>query len=72
MTDQNDIEDANEILERYQPGISLSKLVLSPEGYKFWQQNGFEWNGRFQLEDKSENICHLLEYLKMKGIDFIL
>jgi hypothetical protein len=71
MTDRNDIEDAKELLNRYQPGISLSELVLTDQGYKFWQQNGFEWNGHFLLNDKSENIQHLLKYLKMKGIDFI-
>jgi hypothetical protein len=45
---------------------SLSELMLTEKGRKFWRENGFQFDGRFELSDDSESMFILNEYIKEK------
>jgi hypothetical protein len=72
MTDRNDLEDfAAQMLRLSRPEQTVGELVLSESGYTLWKLIGQTWIGEFRLADDSPSMRHLLEYLEIKGIDFV-
>lgn len=45
---------------------SLSELMSTEKGRKFWKENGFQFDGTFDLSDDSESMFILNEYIKDK------
>lgn len=63
-------EQFRKLLKDYNKNeLTLFDLLKTKEGYDFWEEYGFSWNGNFFLSDGSENIRLLKEYLKSKNIN---
>jgi hypothetical protein len=51
---------------------SMIELMQTEDGRDFWRQNGFWWQGIFDLSRESENIQAINNYLIQAGINFSL
>ncbi len=54
---------------RKQKSETLNKLYWGREDYKLWEDEGFSWDGSFDLTKKSDSIMYLKWYLAAKGIN---
>jgi hypothetical protein len=51
---------------------SMINLMQTSDGRNFWRNNGFWWQGIFDLSPNSENIQAFNNYLAETGIDLVL
>ena len=69
MSDKEDIDRFKKLIEnskdkKIKSATSLNKLMTFKKGRDFWKQNGFTFEGLFDLSDKSDNIKILKNYKK--------
>jgi len=75
MYDTVQLKRLDELLQQgNRPEKTLGELVLSldnDDGYKFWKTAAvnFTWDGKFELQDNSVSMNHLLKYLVKKNIN---
>jgi hypothetical protein len=68
--DQNDFNDL--IASHGRSEDTITELMKTKDGRDFWKENGFWWEGIFDLSANSENIVSLNNYLTQAGINFSL
>lgn len=65
-----DYEDFIDLMKSFsRKERSIGELMTTKEGRDFWEQNGFWWEGEFDLKDNSDNMTTLMNYLTSKGIN---
>ncbi len=68
-----DQEDFEQLISDYgRNEKSMIELMQTNEGREFWRNNGFWWQGVFDLSPDSENIEALNNYFTQAGINLSL
>lgn len=51
---------------------NLNELVKDAKDLQTWKDNGFDWEGYFDLQDGSQSMTYLIEYLNKRSMNITL